>query len=360
VSYTTNDHLGSPRINTNANGEVMARHDYQPFGEEISRTGYGSDEIRKQFTGYERDKETNLDFAQARYFNSGLGRFSSPDDFLNDTHVSDPQSWNLYVYVRNNPLRFVDPSGMVTGDYYDQAGTRLGTDGINDGKTYVVTNNQEVETIRNAAARNVNVSRDQINSELELPSLSVRQEIGINAVARSNAATSTERGATDGFAETGGVVIQTANGQLAVPAVRGAMGDPRINNGAAASINVENPADPNLIGQTTDPSSWVTTYHIHPSGEIRNNDGSISSFNQPPSDFLERVNGQQVRRGDIPNAANPNASPVTLGYRIVVGAGRETINNRPNGGQRVYFYNGSGVLGSMPLNRFTTINTPVR
>ena len=62
-------------------------------------------------TSYERDNETNLDFAQARYFNSGFGRFSSPDNFVNDTHVSDPQSWNLYVYVRNNPLTLTDPSG---------------------------------------------------------------------------------------------------------------------------------------------------------------------------------------------------------------------------------------------------------
>ncbi len=62
-------------------------------------------------TSYERDNETDLDFAQARMHNYNHGRFTSPDDFLNDTHVSDPQSWNLYVYVRNNPLRLVDPTG---------------------------------------------------------------------------------------------------------------------------------------------------------------------------------------------------------------------------------------------------------
>jgi RHS repeat-associated protein len=62
-------------------------------------------------TSYERDEETDLDFAQARYFNSGFGRFSSPDDFLNDAQTSDPQSWNLYIYVSNNPLNYTDPSG---------------------------------------------------------------------------------------------------------------------------------------------------------------------------------------------------------------------------------------------------------
>ena len=106
VSYLTTDHLESPRINTDANGTVTARHDYQPFGEEITRASYGADSVRKQFATYERDKETNLDFAQARYFNSGFGRFTSPDDFINDTHIEDPLSWNLYVYVRNNPLKY--------------------------------------------------------------------------------------------------------------------------------------------------------------------------------------------------------------------------------------------------------------
>ncbi len=52
-----------------------------------------------------------MDFAQARYYKSQHGRFTSPDNFVNDTHVSDPQSWNLYVYVRNNPLTLTDPSG---------------------------------------------------------------------------------------------------------------------------------------------------------------------------------------------------------------------------------------------------------
>jgi hypothetical protein len=52
-----------------------------------------------------------LDYAQARYYASAQGRFTSPDDFLNDTHTPDPASWNLYVYVRNNPLRYTDPEG---------------------------------------------------------------------------------------------------------------------------------------------------------------------------------------------------------------------------------------------------------
>jgi RHS repeat-associated protein len=117
TNYLTSDNLGSPRINTNTNGGVISRHDYRPFGEEIissQRTaglGYQSDDIRKQFTEYDRDDETGLDFAEARYFSSMVGRFTTPDYFENDTQPSEPQRWNLYVYAKNNPATFLDPTG---------------------------------------------------------------------------------------------------------------------------------------------------------------------------------------------------------------------------------------------------------
>jgi hypothetical protein len=50
---------------------------------------------------------------QARYYSSGTGRFGVPDLPLIDQDALYPQSWNLYAYVRNNPLRFVDPSGRA-------------------------------------------------------------------------------------------------------------------------------------------------------------------------------------------------------------------------------------------------------
>ena len=134
VSYLTTDHLGSPRINTDANGAVIARHDYQPFGEEITRASYGADAVRQQFTAYERDNESDLDFAQARYHNYNLGRFNSPDPlFFQLSMAVDPQRFNLYGYARNNPLKWTDPNGeslylrgntawLQTNILYEQAG----------------------------------------------------------------------------------------------------------------------------------------------------------------------------------------------------------------------------------------------
>lgn len=114
VSYLTNDHLGSPRITTDQNGQVISRRDFQPFGEEIARANYGSDTIRQKFTGYLKDEETNLDFAQNRYFDSKFGRFTQVDPVMvNLSKRYDPQEINVYAYCRNNPLNFTDSTGAI-------------------------------------------------------------------------------------------------------------------------------------------------------------------------------------------------------------------------------------------------------
>jgi len=129
VAYLTADHLGSPRINTDANGNVTARHDYHPFGEEVGtlaavpgspqpRTatlGYTTDTIRRQFTSYERDDETELDFAQSRMHNYNHGRFTSPDPLMASADIVNPQTFNRYAYVGNNPTNFTDPTGEIWG-----------------------------------------------------------------------------------------------------------------------------------------------------------------------------------------------------------------------------------------------------
>jgi RHS repeat-associated protein len=122
ISYLTNDTLGSPRILTNGNGVVISRRDFLPFGEEInagtggrnSAQGYfGVDSIRQKFTGYERDNETELNFAQARMYSSKLGRFNTSDPlYIEAKRLRDPQRINLYVYTRNSPLRFTDSLGL--------------------------------------------------------------------------------------------------------------------------------------------------------------------------------------------------------------------------------------------------------
>ena len=71
---------------------------------------------RSRSTGKERDTESGNDYFEARYYASSMGRFLSPDWSAKEEPVpyavlSDPQSLNLYAYVRNNPLSKADPDG---------------------------------------------------------------------------------------------------------------------------------------------------------------------------------------------------------------------------------------------------------
>jgi RHS repeat-associated protein len=139
----TADHLGSPRITTDENGQVISRRDFQPFGEEIATSqrtqglGYAGDTVRQKFTSYERDIESSLDFAQARMYNYQHGRFTAVDPLLASGDPTNPQTWNRYIYVINNPLVMIDPTGEI-GDYYDSAGNWLFNDNEPDDKVYVV------------------------------------------------------------------------------------------------------------------------------------------------------------------------------------------------------------------------------
>lgn len=64
-------------------------------------------------TSYERDNETELDFAEARMYSYGYGRFTSPDPLMASAQRINPQTFNRYNYALNNPLRLVDPSGLA-------------------------------------------------------------------------------------------------------------------------------------------------------------------------------------------------------------------------------------------------------
>lgn len=129
LSYVTIDNVGSPRVVTDAAGAVMARRDFMPFGEELAagtanrtttqKYGSGIDKLRNRFTGYQKDSETGLDFAEARYYDNRYGRFTAVDPMLASGKSADPQSFNRYAYVRNNALILMDPTGMWSDrDWY--------------------------------------------------------------------------------------------------------------------------------------------------------------------------------------------------------------------------------------------------
>ncbi|MGB7265888.1 MAG: RHS repeat-associated core domain-containing protein, partial [Terracidiphilus sp.] len=96
----------SVRLTTDANGNVLTQEGHFPFGEPWYQSGTTNQWF---FTSYDRDSESGLDYALARYYNSRTGTFCSADPLAGDP--GDPQSWNRYPYGRNDPIDITDPSG---------------------------------------------------------------------------------------------------------------------------------------------------------------------------------------------------------------------------------------------------------
>jgi RHS repeat-associated protein len=104
------DHLGSPRVVVNHSGQLLGTQHFDPFG-----NGGTSNSGMLQFTGHERDAATLgdsalPDYMHARYYTPVWGRFLSVDPGK-DWDPKQPQSWNMYAYVRNNPANLTDPDG---------------------------------------------------------------------------------------------------------------------------------------------------------------------------------------------------------------------------------------------------------
>jgi len=107
VEYYALDAIGSVRVVFDANGAVVSRLDFGPFGGQLfPATGAP----KNKFAGLFRDEESGLDYAQARMYESRTGRFTRPDPVY--AGLFEPQQWNRYAYALNNPLGFVDTNGL--------------------------------------------------------------------------------------------------------------------------------------------------------------------------------------------------------------------------------------------------------
>lgn len=135
LHYPFHDSLGSMRTSVQVslkspNGTVETDLDYYPFGTPVAYSSDSSGNPYK-FTGKERDPETGNDYFEVRYFNASVSRMFSidPGNAAGFAHMGDPQSWNAYSYVRNNPLTLTDPSG--TNYNYTINNNGNGTSGVN-------------------------------------------------------------------------------------------------------------------------------------------------------------------------------------------------------------------------------------
>ncbi len=107
--YTQNAHGDVVNL-TDKDGKVTKSYKYDAFGVEKNIDKNDTNAFR--YCGEYYDKETATVYLRARYYNPSTGRFISRDSFAG--RRSDPLSLNLYTYCRNNPIRYIDPSGHIT------------------------------------------------------------------------------------------------------------------------------------------------------------------------------------------------------------------------------------------------------
>jgi RHS repeat-associated protein len=110
--FVHSDWLGTERARSSATGAPYETATSLPFGDALTSAG-GSDPSPLHFTGLQRDSESNLDHTLFRQYSSSLGRWMHPDPAgLAAVDPANPQSWNRYSYVGNNPCSRIDPLGL--------------------------------------------------------------------------------------------------------------------------------------------------------------------------------------------------------------------------------------------------------
>ena len=155
VHYYFSNHLGSHTMVTSAAGSCEQDIDYYPYGGAI-RDHCPTVAQHYKFTGKERDSESGLDYFGARFDASSMGRFMTPDPlpwphWQNGSKaerrrfvefLANPQNFNMYSYVRNNPLNSIDPNGE---DVYVVLYTRGNSKGDDELKRAAQTKVNQIE-----------------------------------------------------------------------------------------------------------------------------------------------------------------------------------------------------------------------
>jgi RHS repeat-associated protein len=115
VIHYIDDHLGSAHLITDSKGNVLREENRYPYGLDWRVDGADATTADYVYTGKEYDAETGLVYFGGRYYSPEMGRWTTPDPmFLEEVAsiIKRPLEANLYAYVRNNPINYIDPLGL--------------------------------------------------------------------------------------------------------------------------------------------------------------------------------------------------------------------------------------------------------
>ena len=127
--YHIADHLNSSSLDLSSTWLLLQATDYQPFGKTITYE-VSSQRVKGKkwwyrnkylFANKQLDEESDLQYFEKRYYDNRIWRFTTEDPVFWEVgltkrpsqYFTDPQQWNSYSYVRNNPVNLVDPTGEI-------------------------------------------------------------------------------------------------------------------------------------------------------------------------------------------------------------------------------------------------------
>jgi RHS repeat-associated protein len=295
------DRLGSIHAWIDSQNGVQ-KTKYYPFGEEREVTKHN----RRKFGTYFRDDFSELDYAEQRYYSSALGRFITPDPYEGSVLLGNPETWNRYAYVWNDPINKTDPHGLrveypPTG--WDQLTTFFKYQTFLNPKAssvptgvvnYIIQGaNSAQATPPPPIARGINGGFEQLQTEEWVhiyPGYSVL--VPANSVSGLRVTHS-----TGGFREYGGEWWRENNNQPNGYIVPGPIVDPRENY---LSIDLDVPSGYNNGG----------TWHIHP-------DSWVYTEWIIQCEFFEYYLGNEYGVSDADwDGLAPNYGPLNLIYDV--------------------------------------------
>ncbi len=164
VFYYINDHIGTPIKVLDHEGTIVWDADYKPFGSaDVTINTFGNN---FRFQGQYFDTETGLHYNYHRYYDPQLGRYITPDPIGLDGGI------NLFAYVGNNPVNWVDPLGLAT--IWVHSNPRHYNPGPGHGWVTIVNDDGSSETVGNYPGGPSN--RDVVKTPTESNHWEITQE----------------------------------------------------------------------------------------------------------------------------------------------------------------------------------------